>query len=213
MEAGGNMYFSVKGIHKEWESRTVDFSMSAESGTITCILGPSGIGKSTVLNIIAGLERNTGVPPEIILAGKRIDSLPPARRGVGMVFQSGALFNHLDVRDNVAYGLVSSGMRRKESRLRADEFLCEFGLEGFGGRMPQTLSGGERQRVALARTLITKPSLVLLDEPFSSLDAELRSRLALRLKEWREKFGFTALMVTHDEDEARTVSDQLIRIQ
>ena len=207
-------YFSVKNIHKSWESVTVDFSLECDKGTMTCLLGPSGCGKSTILNIISGLEKND--PDwqsrlEIELDGQRIESLPPRDRGVGMVFQSGALFNHMNVVNNVAYGLISQGIKKKEALARASAFLPDFGLEGFDRRMPQTLSGGERQRVALARTLIIQPKLVLLDEPLSALDADLRRRLAQQLRDWQKKIGFTAIMVTHDENEAEAVADKIVR--
>ena len=201
-------YFSVKNIHKTWETVTVDFSLECEKGTMTCLLGPSGCGKSTVLNIIAGLEKNDPDYEnklQIELDGQRIENLPPRQRGIGMVFQSGALFNHMNVVNNVAYGLISQGMKKKEALKQASEYLPEFGLAGFDRRMPQTLSGGERQRVALARTLITQPKLVLLDEPLSALDADLRRRLALQIRDWQKKIGFTAIMVTHDESEAQTL--------
>ena len=197
------MYFSVKNIHKTWESITVEFSLECEKGTMTCLLGPSGCGKSTVLNIIAGLEENdTPGPLKIELDGQRIDNLPPAQRQIGMVFQSGALFTHLTVLDNVAYGLISKGVKKSQARKMASEYLTRFDLAGFDKRMPQTLSGGEKQRVALARTLITQPKLVLLDEPFSALDTDLRHRMAAQLRQWQQELGFTAIMVTHDEQEA-----------
>lgn len=207
-------YFSVKNIHKSWESVTVDFSLECDKGTMTCLLGPSGCGKSTILNIISGLEKND--PDwqsrlEIELDGQRIESLPPRERGVGMVFQSGALFNHMNVVNNVAYGLISQGVKKRDALARASAFLPDFGLEGFDRRMPQTLSGGERQRVALARTLIIQPKLVLLDEPLSALDADLRKRLALQIREWQQTLGFTAIMVTHDENEAEAVADKIVR--
>ena len=129
-----------------------------------------------------------------------------------MVFQSGALFNHLSVGDNVAYGLFSQGMKKKQARALAAEYIKQFDLAGFENRMPQTLSGGEKQRVALARTLITQPKLVLLDEPFSALDTELRHRMAGWLREQQKKLGFTAIMVTHDQTEAQTVADLIIRM-
>lgn len=207
-------YFSIRNIHKTWETVTVDFSLECEKGTMTCLLGPSGCGKSTVLNIISGLEKNDEAwqeKLEIELDGQRIEKLPPRSRNVGMVFQSGALFNHMNVVNNVAYGLISQGMKKKEALARASAFLSEFGLEGFDRRMPQTLSGGERQRVALARTLITEPKLVLLDEPLSALDADLRRRLAQQIREWQKTMGFTAIMVTHDLAEAETVSDKIVR--
>ena len=207
-------YFCVKNIHKTWDSVTVDFSLECEKGSMTCLLGPSGCGKSTVLNIISGLEKNDAdwqTKLEIELDGKRIEALAPRSRNIGMVFQSGALFNHMNVVNNVAYGLVSKGMKKKKSLAKASAFLPEFGLAGFERRMPQTLSGGERQRVALARTLITEPKLVLLDEPLSALDADLRKRLALQIRDWQKQLGFTAIMVTHDESEAKTVADTIVR--
>ena len=207
-------YFSVKNIHKTWETVTVDFSLECEKGIMTCLLGPSGCGKSTVLNIISGLEKNDADwqdKLEIELDSQRIEKLAPRLRNVGMVFQSGALFNHMNVVNNVAYGLISQGMKKKAAVARASEYLSEFGLADFDKRMPQTLSGGERQRVALARTLITEPKLVLLDEPLSALDADLRRRLAVQIREWQKKIGFTAIMVTHDENEAKTVADKIVR--
>ena len=208
-------YFSVKNIHKTWETVTVDFSLECEKGTMTCLLGSSGCGKSTVLNIISGLEKNDPDYEErleIELDGQRIEKLAPRLRGVGMVFQSGALFNHMNVVNNVAYGLISQGMKKKEALLRASTYLPEFGMGGFDCRMPQTLSGGERQRVALARTLITQPKLVLLDEPLSALDADLRQRLALQIRDWQKTMGFTAIMVTHDVAEAQAVADKIVRL-
>ena len=207
-------YFSVKNIHKTWETVTVDFSLECEKGSMTCLLGPSGCGKSTVLNIISGLEKNDPeyeANLEIELDGQRIEKLPPRQRGVGMVFQSGALFNHMNVVNNVAYGLISQGMKKKEALIKASAYLPEFGLTDFDKRMPQTLSGGERQRVALARTLITEPKLVLLDEPLSALDADLRRRLAAQIREWQKKIGFTAIMVTHDVNEAEAIADKIVR--
>ncbi|MCQ2591215.1 MAG: ABC transporter ATP-binding protein [Treponema sp.] len=210
------MYFSARNIYKKWDSVIVDFSVECEKNSMTCLLGHSGSGKSTILNIIAGLEKNdisdSGKMLEIELDGKRIEKLPPAKRDIGMVFQSGALFNHLNVVDNVAYGLISVGINKKNARQKASEYLSFFELHGFDARMPQTLSGGEKQRVALARTLIMEPKLVLLDEPFSALDTELRKKMATQLRNWQKELGFTAIMVTHDEDEAKTVADNTIRL-
>ena len=233
-------YFIVQNIHKTWEKKVIEFSLECERGTMTCLLGPSGCGKSTVLNIIAGLEQNDDIgarslkslrnrddmgsprslslskgskdPLQIQLDGINIDNLPPAKRNIGMVFQSGALFNHLTVEDNVAYGLISKGIKKRQARERAKEYITLFGLSGFEKRMPQTLSGGEKQRVALARTLITQPKLVLLDEPFSALDTDLRHRMAAQLRRWQKELGFTAIMVTHDEEEAKTVADTIVRM-
>ena len=213
-------YFIVQNIHKTWETKVIEFSLECERGTMTCLLGPSGCGKSTVLNIIAGLEQNDLLaalrepqgPLMIELDSQRIDNLPPSKRNIGMVFQSGALFNHLTVEDNVAYGLITQGMKKRQARARAKEYITLFGLSGFEKRMPQTLSGGEKQRVALARTLITQPKLVLLDEPFSALDTDLRHLMAAQLRQWQKEFGFTAIMVTHDEEEAKTVADTIVRM-
>ena len=213
-------YFSVQNIHKTWETKVIEFSLECERGTMTCLLGPSGCGKSTVLNIIAGLEQNDLLaalrepqgPLMIELDSQRIDNLPPSKRNIGMVFQTGALFNHLTVEDNVAYGLISKGIKKRQARAQAKEYITLFGLSGFEKRMPQTLSGGEKQRVALARTLITQPKLVLLDEPFSALDTDLRHRMAAQLRQWQKELGFTAIMVTHDEEEAKTVADTIVRM-
>lgn len=205
-------YFSVKNLHKKWPSANVTFDFECEKGEMTCILGPSGSGKSTILNIIAGLEKNDDEKLEITLDNLRIENLAPQKRGVGMVFQSGALFNHLNVCDNVAYGLISKGMKKSEARKLAREYISNFELQGLEKRMPQTLSGGEKQRVALARTLITQPKLVLLDEPLSALDASLRKKLAMQIHTWQKQLGFTAIMVTHDESEAQSIADKIVRI-
>lgn len=209
-----NDYLVLKNIYKDWGTKQINLAYFAtQEKTFTCLLGPSGSGKSTILNIIAGLEQNDKQDGfEIILDDKHVENLASAKREIGFVFQSGALFNHLNVQDNVAYGLISKGEKKSEARKMAKEFIKEFGLGGFEKRLPQTLSGGEKQRVALARALITKPKLLLLDEPLSALDAELRQKLAFQLKEWQKQFGFTAIMVTHDEEEAQNVADKIIRL-
>ena len=209
-----NDYLVLKNIYKDWGTKQINLEyFAAQEKTFTCLLGPSGSGKSTILNIIAGLEQNDKQDDfEILLDNKHVKNLAPAKREIGFVFQHGALFNHLNVQDNVAYGLISKGEKKSEARKMAKEFIKEFGLSGFEKRFPQTLSGGEKQRVALARALITKPKLLLLDEPLSALDAELRQKLAFQLKEWQKQFGFTAIMVTHDEEEAQNVADKIIRL-
>ena len=180
------------------------------------IAGRSGSGKSTVLRLIAGLLEpdKTGHGQNMVLTldGRNLLSVKPARRGVGMVFQAAALFPHMRVDDNVAYGLrclsrLRGGLSKKQSRLRAAEFLERFGLEGFAERYPDSLSGGEAQRVSLARTLIVQPDLVLFDEPFSSLDAPLRKKLAADIRSLQKKIGFTGIMVTHDIEEAKSMCD------
>lgn len=202
-------YFTAENLKQNFDSIDIDVSFECEEKTMTCIVGPSGSGKSTLLRLISGLNKPCA-EQKLILDGKNINSLPPEKRGIGMVFQSHSLFNHLRVEDNVAYGLVSKGMKKKEARKLAVEFLKSFELEGFEKRWPETLSGGEAQRVALARTLITKPKLVLFDEPLSALDAPLRKKLAVLIKKLQKDFGFTGIMVTHDINEAKSVSDKII---
>ena len=182
------------------------------------IAGRSGSGKSTVLRLIAGLlepdKTGHGQNTVLMLDGRNLLSVKPARRGVGMVFQAAALFPHMRVDDNVAYGLrclsrLRGGLSKKQSRIRAAEFLAEFGLEGFAQRYPDSLSGGEAQRVSLARTLIVRPDLVLFDEPFSSLDAPLRKKLAADIRSLQKKIGFTGIVVTHDIEEAKFMCDDI----
>ncbi|MCQ2596919.1 MAG: ABC transporter ATP-binding protein [Treponema sp.] len=206
-------YFSAKGIRKTFDSKTISFDFECDKGTLTSLVGPSGAGKSTVLKIISGLEKNDeGSNPEIILDGKHIEKLPPSAREIGMIFQSGALFDNMNVVQNVAYGLITKGEKKKDALEKASAFLSEFGLAGFEKRNPATLSGGERQRVALARTLITAPKLILMDEPLSALDADLRLKLGDQIKVWQKEFGFTAIMVTHDMAEASRMSDRIFNI-
>jgi thiamine transport system ATP-binding protein len=211
-------YFSAQNLYKVWDSVTVDFSMKASEGTMTAILGPSGSGKSTILRIIAGLEKCTprtdkSASPSIQLGGKDITRTAPALRGIGMVFQNHALFTHLRIDDNVAYGLRCAGMGKTESRRCAQKYLEQFGLSGFGQRYPETLSGGEAQRVSLARTLIIHPRLVLFDEPLSALDTPLRRKLAEDIRQLQKKTGFTGILVTHSLEEAVTMADTMIFIE
>lgn len=209
-------YFEVRGLRKTWADICIEFSCSIEKGCMLGIAGRSGSGKSTVLRLIAGLlepdKTGHGQNTVLTLDGRNLLSVKPARRGVGMVFQAAALFPHMRVDDNVAYGLrclsrLRGGLSKKQSRIRAAEFLERFGLEGFAERYPDSLSGGEAQRVSLARTLIVRPDLVLFDEPFSSLDAPLRKKLAADIRSLQKKIGFTGIMVTHDIEEAKSMCD------
>ena len=209
-------YFEVRGLRKTWADICIEFSCSIEKGCMLGIAGRSGSGKSTVLRLIAGLLEpdKTGHGQNMVLTldGRNLLSVKPARRGVGMVFQAAALFPHMRVDDNVAYGLrclsrLRGGLSKKQSRIRAAEFLERFGLEGFAERYPDSLSGGEAQRVSLARTLIVQPDLVLFDEPFSSLDAPLRKKLAADIRSLQKKIGFTGIVVTHDIEEAKSMCD------
>ena len=207
-------YFSASSIMSDWKDFHLDVSFTAEKGSMTCILGQSGSGKSTCLRIIAGLEKSTaarhGRESRILLDGRDISGEKAGKRGIGMVFQTPALFMHMRVDDNVGYGLVAAGMKKREARKRADAFLELFKLSGFSQRQPQTLSGGEAQRVALARTLIVSPKLVLFDEPLSALDAPLRKKLAAEIRSLQKEIGFTGIMVTHDIAEAKAVADRIL---
>lgn len=179
-------------------------SLDLPDGEVLAVLGPSGCGKSTLLRAVAGLEPLAG--GRIAFDGVPVDHLPTHRRGFALMFQDGQLFGHLSVARNVGYALR---LRRRPSADRVRELLALVGLEGYDDRLPATLSGGERQRVALARALAVEPRLLLLDEPLSALDASLRERLAVDLREILRAAGTTALMVTHDHEEAFTVADRL----
>lgn len=205
-------FFIAQNLQQDFDEFNIDVSFECSKNTITSIVGPSGSGKSTVLRLIAGLN-----PPKteqkIILDNENISDLPPAKRHIGMVFQNHTLFEHYNVEDNVAYGLISAGMKKNEARKQARQFLKKFNLEGLEKRYPENLSGGEAQRVCLARTLIVKPKLVLFDEPLSALDAPLRKKLASLIMQLQKDFGFTAIMVTHDINEAKSYSDKIILIK
>jgi thiamine transport system ATP-binding protein len=183
----------------------VDASLSLEDGQVLAVLGPSGSGKSTLLRAVAGLEP-VGAG-RISWDGADLAGVPTHRRGFALMFQDGQLFGHLTVARNVGYALRLRRAPHAAERVR--ELLALVGLEGYGDRLPATLSGGERQRVALARSLAVQPRLLLLDEPLSALDAGLRERLAGELREILRAAGTTALMVTHDQEEAFTVADRL----
>ena len=185
-----------------------NLSLTIEPGTLVTLLGPSGCGKTTTLRMLAGLEHPSS--GRILIGGKDVTMLPANERDVSMVFQSYALFPHMTSLDNVAYGLESSGMKRKEARERAEEGLKLVGLAGMGQRLPAELSGGQQQRVAVARALVLEPQVLLLDEPLSNLDARLRRRVRTEIRELQQRLGFTAVYVTHDQDEALAVSDQII---
>ena len=184
-------------------------SLSLEKGRIGCLLGPSGCGKTTVLRCIAGFERLAA--GSIRLDGEIVSTpthmLPPERRRIGMVFQDYALFPHLSVADNIAFGLHR--MPAAAQRQRVDELLALVGLSAQGGKFPHEMSGGQQQRVALARALAPRPSLLLLDEPFSNLDVELRERLSYEVRDIIKAADTTAILVTHDQHEAFAVADEI----
>jgi len=183
-------------------------TLEVEAGKLVCILGPSGCGKTTLLRVIAGLElQHAGV---IEIGGRDVSYLPPAQRDFGIVFQSYALFPNLTVDENVGYGLVNRRMARREIAKRVRELLELVGLPDQGGKYPAQLSGGQQQRVALARALACSPSLLLLDEPLSALDARVRVRLRDEVRSLQRRLGLTSIMVTHDQEEALAMADRIV---
>ena len=185
-----------------------DVSFEIPAGETAALLGPSGCGKSTVLRAIAGLIRPDA--GSIVLNGKDLSHVPARARGIGMVFQSYALFPHLTVAENIAYPLACRGMRRSGRRARTAELLSLMRLDGFGRRLPRELSGGQQQRVAVARALAGEPSLLLLDEPFGALDRALRTDLQVEMLKLQRSLGITTLIVTHDQEEAQSLATRLI---
>ncbi len=178
------------------------------AGTYCCLLGPSGCGKSSTLRMIAGHELASS--GDIILGGKNITDLQPAARGTAMMFQSYALFPHLNVRDNVAFSLKMKGERKAARHAHADEMLALVDMAHLADRLPSQLSGGQQQRAALARALITKPSILLLDEPLSALDPFLRIRMRAELRRIQKELGITFVHVTHGQDEAMALADLIV---
>lgn len=201
---------TFQNVRKDFGAFTAipDLSLTIEPGTLVTLLGPSGCGKTTTLRMLAGLEHPTA--GRILIGGKDVTMLPANERDVSMVFQSYALFPHMTALDNVAYGLQSSGLRKADAREKAEEGLKLVGLAGMGHRLPAELSGGQQQRVAVARALVLEPQVLLLDEPLSNLDARLRRRVRTEIRELQQRLGFTAVYVTHDQDEALAVSDRII---
>ncbi|MEP6825554.1 MAG: ABC transporter ATP-binding protein [Ramlibacter sp.] len=183
-------------------------SFEVPAGTLTTILGPSGCGKTTTLRMIAGLESPTS--GQILIAGRDVTTLGPAERNVSMMFQSYALFPHMNVLENVGYGLKMSGVPREPARARAIEALRSVGLVGYDDRLPSELSGGQQQRVALARALVLEPAVLLFDEPLSNLDARLRREMREEIRSLQQRLRLTVAYVTHDQSEALAVSDHII---
>ena len=185
-----------------------EVSFLIEAGELITFLGPSGCGKTTTLRMIAGLEMPTS--GQIFIGETEVTNLPATDRDVSMVFQSYALFPHMTVADNVAYGLVVGGSDKASARQQAEEGLHLVGLEGYGQRMPSELSGGQQQRVAVARALVLEPQVLLFDEPLSNLDAKLRRRMREEIRDLQQNLGLTAVYVTHDQSEALAVSDRIV---
>src|SRR4051812_16458264 len=185
-----------------------DVSLQVADGEFVVLLGPSGCGKTTTLRMVAGfIEPTAG---QVRLGGGGVTLLPPWKRNTGMVFQSYALFPHLTVAQNVAFGLEMRKLPKDDIGKRVEEALALVRLSGFGARLPRQLSGGQQQRVALARALAIRPDVLLLDEPLSNLDAKLRQEVRVEIRELQRQLGLTTVMVTHDQEEALTMADRLV---
>lgn len=203
------MFLEIKNLTKKYGDfyAIKDINFSLEKGELLCLLGPSGCGKSTILKGIGGFIEVEG---NIILNGKDITHTPPEKRGVATVFQSLGLFPHMNVIENIKYGLKFNGTPKNKRDEMAEEMLKTLGLEGFGKRMINELSGGQRQRVALGRSMIVGPELLLLDEPLSSLDAKLQKSMRQEIRDFQKKFDITTIFVTHNQEEAFEIADKII---
>jgi len=182
--------------------------LTIEAGSLVTLLGPSGCGKTTLLRMIAGLERVS--EGRILIGGTDVTDLSAGERNVSMVFQSYALFPHMTVLENVAFGLVSGGMDKRAAGASAEAALATVGLKGFGERLPSEISGGQQQRVAVARALVLEPAVLLFDEPLSNLDARLRRSMREEIRALQQRLGVTVVYVTHDQSEALAVSDRIV---
>ncbi|MBV9006775.1 MAG: spermidine/putrescine ABC transporter ATP-binding protein, partial [Solirubrobacterales bacterium] len=199
----------LRGLTKRFDDQLAVDGIDAtiNGGEFFSLLGPSGCGKTTTLRMIAGFERPTA--GEIVLDGVDVASVPPHERNVHTVFQNYALFPHLNVFDNVAFGLRRRKLAKDEVRRRVQEALALVELHGLANRTPRQLSGGQQQRVALARALVLRPAVLLLDEPLGALDAKIRKQLRVELKALQEEVGITFIFVTHDQEEALSMSDRV----
>ena len=207
---GGMAFLELQGLVKTYHDifAVRDCSLTVRKGEFVCLLGPSGCGKTTMLQMIAGFV--TPTEGRILLDGVDISHVSPNRRGLGIVFQSYALFPHMTVASNVAFGLEMRGVRAVERAARVDEALDLVHLGHLADRYPRQLSGGQRQRVALARALVIRPPVLLLDEPMGALDAQLREQMQIELRAIQRKVGITTIMVTHDQAEAMTLADRVV---
>jgi iron(III) transport system ATP-binding protein len=210
------MYLSLSNITKVFPPRgnvaevtaVNNINLEIDKGELVTLLGPSGCGKTTTLRMIAGFEFPSS--GEIVLDGEKINSLPPHKRDMSMVFQSYAIFPHLTVFENIAYGLNVKKMSKNEIQKKVDWVLGLVHLEGFGSRSPGQLSGGQQQRVALARALVMEPKVLLMDEPLSNLDAKLREEMRTEIRRIQKTLNITSVYVTHDQIEAMTLSDKIV---
>lgn len=205
-------FLKIENLQVKFENNVVidDLNLAIPENAITVFLGPSGSGKTTVLRSISGLNKNaTG---KILLDGKDISQLPINKRNIGVIFQSYALFPNMTVFDNVAYGLQAQKVAKAEIKQRVQEMLSLVNLSEKADQYPNDLSGGQKQRVAIARSMIMKPKLLLLDEPLSALDAKIRVELRDQIKEYQQKLGITMIFVTHDQAEAMAIADNVVVI-
>lgn len=202
-------FLSIQGLNKSFGSTQIfsDINCEISQGEFITLLGPSGCGKSTLLRCIAGLTTVNG--GQILLDNENLVPVSPQKRGIGMVFQSYALFPNMNVEQNVAFGLRMQKVAKAESHERVKDALRMVELQDFANRYPQQLSGGQCQRVALARSLVTRPRLLLLDEPLSALDARIRKHLREQIREIQQELGLTTIFVTHDQEEALVMSDRI----
>jgi putative spermidine/putrescine transport system ATP-binding protein len=195
-------------VHSYGAARAVDdVTLEVKAGELVALLGPSGCGKTTLLRIVAGFIRQSA--GQVVIGDRAIDDLPPNLREVGIVFQNYALFPHMSVAENIAYGLVARGVGKADQRARVAEMLATVRMEGFADRKPRQLSGGQQQRIALARALAVQPRILLLDEPFAALDKNLRLDMQIEIKRLQRQFGLTAILVTHDQEEAMSIADRI----
>ncbi len=203
-------FLKLEGLGKSFGNNRVvrDVDLTVDRGEFISFLGPSGCGKTTILRMIAGFE--TPTTGTIVVDGRDITRLHPSQRKIGMVFQAYALFPNMSVAGNIGFGLKIAGIGRQEARGRVGEMLELIGLPGFEERFPYQLSGGQQQRVALARALAARPSMLLLDEPLSALDAKIRLSLREQIREIQKELGITTIFVTHDQEEALSMSDRIV---
>ncbi len=206
------MYVEMKNINKKFGSyeASKNISFGVEQGKLVALLGPSGSGKTTILRMIAGLEHQDS--GDVIIEGKVVNDVPAGERGIGFVFQNYALFRYMTVYENIAFGLRVQKQNRQKVDARVRELIRLVGLEGMEKRYPNQLSGGQRQRVAFARAIAPSPQLLLLDEPFAAIDAKVRKELRSWLKNMIAQVGITSIFVTHDQEEAVEVADEILII-
>ena len=202
-------FVEFQGVSKHFGNTIAveEMSVDIEQGEFFSLLGPSGCGKSTTLRMLAGFLTPTS--GRIFVHGRDITDLPPERRGIGIVFQNYAIFPHMNVFDNIAFGLVERGVDRAANQRKVTATLEQVGLSGYGKRFERELSGGQKQRVALARVLVIEPEILLLDEPLSALDKKMREEMKFWIKDIQKSIGITTLYVTHDQSEALTMSDRI----